>query len=193
MKIEVWGRGGEIVLGGITREQYIYWALRNSEDDEEFSNMIQGDPLEEDHPPELLLGAWYDIDNIAHEAGPGFEDSGITVTDSKGNVIFDHSFTAIQKMDGCENIAQETNEYYFIETEYEYGFLAVDTQKGVFEQYEVPGDEFDPTLFKVSTTDVEGLSLITSISYNGKELEGLGMLDTESKNFDWNFISSVED
>lgn len=194
MKIQLWGRGGEIVVGTITREQYTYWKLREDEDSEELNNMISGYDLEDEHPEEMLLGEWYDIDNLAHENGPNYDDAGITVTDDDDNVLFEGMISDLADEEGCEDIAEETEEVYFSDTDNEYGFWGYDMQKGVFEEYTIAGvNTWDPKLFKVQYADIEGSCIVNNLKYDGKDLDGDGMMDTNGKGFDWGFITNLKD
>lgn len=193
MKIQLWGRGGEIVLGSITREQYVYWKLKD-EDSEDFYNMIMDDGLEEEHPEEMMLGSWYDIDNIAHETGPAYDSAGITVTDDDDNELFEGMISDLAEKEGLEDLAEETEEVYFSETEHKFGFWAYDAQKGVFEEYTIKGvNAWDPKLLKVEYADIEGNSIVTAIKYDGKYLDGDGALSTDGKGFDWGFITNEEE
>ena len=188
MKIQLWGRGGEIVLGSLSEEQYVYWKLKD-EEGEEFSNMILDDELEDEHPEEMLLGSWYDLGNVAHETGPAFDSAGITVTDDDDNKLFDGMISDLIEKEDLEELAEETEELYFSDTKHKYGFWAYSDQKGVFEEYTIKGvNKWDPKLFKVEYADIEGNSIITAIKYDGRYLDGDGMLSTFGKGFDWGFI-----
>jgi hypothetical protein len=190
MKIQLWGRGGEIVIGSITREQYVYWKLKE-EDSDDFSNMIMDDELEDEHPEEMLLGPWYDIDNVAHESGAALDSAGITVTDDDDNVLYEGMISDLTEEDGLEELAEETDEVYFSDTDHEFGFWAYDAQKGVFEEYTIKDvNAWDPKLLKVEYADIDGNTLITNIKYAGKDLEGDGALSTDGKGFDWGFCTN---
>jgi hypothetical protein len=190
MKIQLWGRGGEIVLGSITREQFVYWKLK-AEDSDDFSNMLMDDELEDEHPEEMLLGSWYDIDDVAHESGAALDSAGITVTDDDDNVLWEGMISDLTEQAGLEDIVEETEEVYFSDTDHEFGFWAYDAQKGVFEEYTIKGvNTWDPKLLKVEYADIDGNAIITYLKYDGKDLEGDGMLSTDGKGFDWGFYTN---
>ena len=194
MKIQLWGRGGEIVVGSITTEQYVYWSLKNDEDDSEFSNMIMGDELEDEHSEELLLGSWYEIDNISHENGPAVSDTMVKVmSDDETTTLYEKNLELIAEESEEDEFFMEGKEEYFNNTNHKYGFWAFDYQKGLFGEYDVPGDTFDPKLLKVHTVDIEGNYLVVGIQYDGNELEENGSLSTDGKSFDWGIITNEEE
>jgi hypothetical protein len=197
MKIELWGRGGEIAIGSITREQYVYWKLRADDDDDDdtISQELQGDlDDDEDIPDEMRLGAWYDLDDLARETGPELDWAGITVKSDSDEILWEGELTELIKQDGLEELAEETDEFYFSECGKPYAIMVVDAQKGLFEEYTVEGtNEWDPKLFTAEYADIEGNCIITNIKYAGKDLEGNGMLDTSSKSWDWEFLVNAED
>ena len=194
MKIQLWGRGGEIVVGSITTEQYVYWSLRNDEDDSEFSSMIWGDELEDEHSEELLLGSWYEIDNIAHENGPAVDSTMVKVMrDDETTTLYEKDLFLIAEESEEDDFFMEGKEEYFSHTDHKYGFWAFDYQKGLFGEYDVPGDTFDPKLLRVHTVDIEGNYLVVGIQYDGNELEENGSLSTDGKSFDWGIITNEEE
>ncbi len=197
MKIELWGRGGEIAIGSITREQYVYWKLRadDGDDDDIISQELQGD-LEDDEetPDEMKIGSWYDLDDLAHESGPDLDWAGITVKSDDGATLWEGEISELVKQEGLEELAEETDEFYFGESGKPYAIMVFDAQKGLFEEYTVEGvNEWDPRLFKVEYADIEGNTIVTNLKYAGKDLDGNGMLDTSSKSWDWEFLVNAED
>lgn len=196
MKIELWGRGGEIAIGSITREQYVYWKLRAEDDDEDLiSQELQGDlEDDEDIPDEMRIGAWYDLDDLAHETGPDLDWAGITVKTDDGETLWEGEITELTKQEGFEELAEETDEFYFSDCDKPYAIMVFDAQKGLFEEYTIEGvNEWDPGLLKVEYADIEGICIVTNLKYAGKDLEGDGAMDTSSKSWDWEFLINAED
>lgn len=187
MKIELWGLGGEIVVGTITREQYVYWRLRADEDDIIAEELLGH--LEDDISPELKLGPWYDLDDLIHESGPAIDGCRIRVFDDVGSVLWEGDLSALASQVGLERLAEQTEEFYFVNTDHRYGFLAYDAQKGMFESYTVEGvNEWDPRQLKVYYAKIEDNTIVTGIKYADKDLKGDGVLETTSKSWDWRFI-----
>ena len=194
MKIQLWGRGGEIVVGSITTEQYVYWSLKNDEDDEEFSNMIWGNDMEDEHSEDLLLGMWYEIDNIAHENGPAVDSTMVKVmSDDEKTTLYEKDLFLIAEESEEDDFFMEGKEEHFSNTDHKYGFWAFDYQKGLFGEYDVPSDVFDPKLLKVHTADIEGNYLVVGIQYDGKDLEENGSISTDGKSFDWGILTNEEE
>lgn len=196
MKIELWGRGGEIVVGSVSKEKYVYWKLRSDEDDDLISEALQGD-LDydsEDIPEEMRFDTWYDLDDLAHETGPAFDTAGITVTGDDGTKLWEGMISDLISEDGAEELAEETDDFYFSETAHDHGLFFYDAQKGQFESYTIEGvNAWDPKLLKVGYVDIEGNSIITNLKYDGKDLEGNGDLSTDGKGWHWEWLSNRED
>jgi hypothetical protein len=195
MKIELWGRGGEIVVHSLTREQYVYWKLKADDDDDIINMELQGDnDDDEEIPDEMRIGSWYELGNLAHETGPDPDWAGITVISDDGAKLWEGEITELTSQDGLEELAEETDEFYFGESKETHGIMIFDAQKGLFGEYTVEGvNEWDPRLFKVEYSDIEGNCIVTNIKYAGKDLDENGMMSTDSKSWDWEFLVNEED
>ena len=194
MRICVSGYGGEVTLGTITKEQHVYWALKG-DDDTDIYHMLQGWPeeCEEEYPEELMLSAFHDMDDIAHANGASFNSSLITVTNDEGDTIWEGDpIVLAEKPEGANLIAGE-DEYYFSETDNEYGIYCYSGEKGSFSEVEVKGvNEFDPSKLRLYIEDVEGNRIITSIEYEGYDVEDTGEYGTNGKSFDYVWLSNVD-
>ncbi len=42
VRIELWGRGGEISACPLTKEQYLHWHKEKKKDDDQFESMVTG-------------------------------------------------------------------------------------------------------------------------------------------------------
>jgi hypothetical protein len=194
MRITISGYGGEVTVGSITKEQHVYWALKD--DDTDIYAMLQGYPedCEEEHPEELMLGQFYEMDNIGHANGATFDAAYITVTNDNGDTIWEGDPAELaEKPEGANLVASE-DEYYFSETDYEYGIYCYSGEKGSFTEVEVKGvNEFDPSKLRLHIDDVEGNRVISSIEYEGHEVEDTGDYGTSGKSFDFVWLSNVGD
>ena len=191
-RIEISGYGGEVVLGTVKREIYDYF-VENDVDVEEYA----GDWDNEQEVPEEFQpfepGSWYDCDDLCHNCGPSADDCYVTVFDGNDEVIHDAlALDAIldlgaEQDSGTEIYPQETlnnGDIYFI---------GQSIEKGLFLVYEVEDETFDPSKLVFSTTDCDGWELVTSVSYNGVELEDLGELSTNGKGSEFQMIEVEKD
>lgn len=191
-RIEISGRGGEIVLGKVKREVYDYFE-ENEVDIEEYANDWDNElEVPEEFQP-FEPGSWYDCDNIAHNCGPSFDDCYITVMDENDTVIYD-ALTAQQFFDMGADMEQ--NEEIYPQQTLEEGeayFIGQSIEKGLFLVYEVEAESFDPAKLVFVTTDCDGWELITDARYDDVDLDDLGELSTVGKGAEFQLILVEKD
>lgn len=195
-RIEISGRGGEVVIGTVKREFYDV-IEDNGVDFEDYAydyDFFEENEVEiaEDIRP-FEPGDWYDCDNLAHSCGPGVDDCYITVMDADNTVIYDAlTFGAFINM-GAE---QEQSEEVYPQEELNDGdvyFLGQSFEKGHFLTFEVEDDAFDPAKLTLEVGDYDGWELVTGASYNGLSLEDLGELSTNGKGSNFQLIVVGDD
>jgi hypothetical protein len=194
-KIEVGGRGGEVVIGTIQKEFYDF-VYENEIDIGDYA--INSDFLEEndqlDMPTSIQpfeSGNWYECDNIAHEYGPSTEDVYISVLDESENII--HEALVIEQFLELGSTLNEVADYYIVDQPKGTSvFVGQSFEKGHFGTYEFEADFFDPTKFEIQTTDVEGWELVTGLVYDGRYLEELGYTSTNGKGESFELIIAGE-
>lgn len=195
-RIEISGRGGEIVIGKVKREFYDV-VEENEIDIEDYSvnyDFFEDTEVEidEDIRP-FEPGDWYDCDNITHNCGPSFDDCYITVMDENDTVIYD-ALTADQFFDMGADMEQ-VEEIYPQETleDGEAYFIGQSIEKGLFLAFECEDEAFDPTKLVIVTGDYDGWELVTGLSYNGVALDDLGELSTSGKGSEYQLILVEKD
>ena len=94
-KIEMYGYGGEIVLGTITKEAYEHWADRDEEDEGRHHHLFW-DPYEEQEGNDVIddddprfLGMWHEIDDITHTHGAFYDRCTVEVIDEDDKTIWE--------------------------------------------------------------------------------------------------------
>jgi hypothetical protein len=192
MKIQLYGYGGELVIGSVPKEKYVYWKLR---DEEELSDHVLGNLDDEDLgvPEGLGLGEWYELDDLEHLNGASYEHGMVYVTDDDGNEIFHKSLSDINSMDGCEDVVQ-TEEGFDIEfTKQSHIFMAYSAEKGTFIALNVPGNEFDPAKLKVTVRETEGFEIVDGFWYDHPETEDAEELSTDGKSWECWLTSTDSD
>lgn len=195
-RIELSGRGGEVVLGTVKREFYDI-VEENEVDVEDYAtnydffedNEVEID--EEIRPFEP--GDWYECDNLSHNCGPSVDDCYVTVLDENDTVLYDALtlsafFDMGAEQDGGEEIyPQETlnnGDVYFIGQSFE---------KGLFLVYEVEAESFDPAKLTFESVDNDGWEIVTGVSYDGNSLDDLGELSTVGKGSEFQLIEVEKD
>jgi hypothetical protein len=179
-KLEIYGYGGEIVMGKISQQAYEYWT-DNEDDLSEFA--CAWDESDFEIPEEAKIftaGEWHDCDDILHENG--VEMSGlcsVTVYDENDNEVWTHNLEPSDlDEDGID--AEETEETYV--DNLANGtciFIGQSTEKGCFADVEIALTQpFDPSKLKFNYHDVDGWCICTSIEYNGADLENDGYSTT---------------
>ena len=184
------GSGGEIVLGSIPCKQYRYF-IDHAIDIEEFANDWENNQeVPEDMQP-FDPGSWPECDDIAHENGCELDGSNyITVFDENDDEVW-KCMLDVDSLTTASVEAIETGEYMCSDRpdrKNTVGFIGQSIEKGVFYYGDVKlTAPFDPTKLKVGYDDIEGWCLVTSVSYNGIDIDGYDGADTRSKGFEFKF------
>lgn len=195
-RIEISGRGGEIVLGKVNREfydlieengldidQYAWDSEFFEENDVEIDESIR--PFEP--------GDWYECDNITHNCGPDTDFAYMTVLDENGDIIHDAlPYDSLFDLGADSELSEEIYPQQSLE-EGEVYFLGQSIEKGLFLVYEVEAESFDLAKLMFITTDCDGWELITGIRYDGIDLDDLGELSTTGKGSEFQLILVEKD
>lgn len=171
-KVEILGRGGEIVVGKIDREAYDY-LLDNGIDIEDFIDDEENDLEVPEEYQFITEGAWYECDNLAHENGAEMSDfSEVVVYDEHGKEVWRVNLD-IGNLDNFDIEVEEIAECYIEELNNGTAvFVGQSTEKGQFFGGEfVIKSEFDHTKFKIEYSDIEGWNIFSSIQYNGEYID----------------------
>lgn len=195
-RIELGGRGGEVVLGTVKREFYDL-IEENEVDIEDY--VSDWDFFEENDveiPEEVRPfepGDWYDCDDLAHSCGPSVDDCYISVLDEDDNVIYD-ALTLDAFFDMGADMEQ-SEEIYPQETleDGDVYFIGQSIEKGLFQVYEVESESFDPAKLIFTTADCDGWELITGVKYDNVDLDDLGELSTVGKGAEFQLILVEKD
>ena len=192
-KIEISGRGGEIVIGSVSREAYDY--LEEYEID--INDMIEDEDNELEIPEEYLFienGFWEECDNIAHENGATMDDlSIITVYDEKGNSVWSGNLSLDYLYKNDIDYDEIAEIYVHERDDIEVAFIGQSTEKGLFFGGEFTlKDEFDPTKLKIEYSDIDGWSIFSSIQYDGEYVDNVEY-ETDNKGVYFDLILNTED
>lgn len=179
-KVELHGRGGEVVIGAITEESYVFFK-DNSIDIEDYATNpdFVEDNEELDFPEELKPfepGDWYDCDSVIHASGVYINDIIIVVKDDNEEIVLQIAGESeIAKLGGTVEIYQKVelegrDEKFF--------FIGLTIEKGHFSSFEIESDEFDVKKLTIRCCKVPGGVIADEISYSGEEAEDLDEKET---------------
>ena len=167
------GYGAEVTQGELPTStvETIYAHLNESDVDLE-TYLIQGQFSDE-------VLDWYEIDSNFHSTGAYLDESTIFVEDENSNVVWSEE---------CCNLESDltyTTEIYPGETiaDNVSVLTCLDIQKGTFTTGTLNTEVFDPSLISLKVNSLGDIDLISSIEYNGAEIDDLDFGDTSSKNF----------
>jgi hypothetical protein len=188
-RVELVGRGGEIVMGKVASKVYDYFE-DNAIDIEEFAGDWDGDleVPEEFHP--FNPGDWHDCDNIAHETGVDMSSGEIVVFDETGAIVWscDLDLTQLEQ----QGVKASSSEEVYPEDDLSTGdcyYIGQSIEKGLFfgGEFELRAP-FDPKLLELSYGDYDGWELCSSVAYAGEFIDsndydtsGKGMYHTLAK------------
>lgn len=196
--VTIGGYGGEIVMGRVDRKIVDYFE-ENGIDLEEYATSW-GEPGDDDYieVPEDMQpfsqGSWYDCDNIEHCSGAEFGGAYITVTDEKGNTVWEKDLGHNLEDEGCEIecfCSEDIEDYVDAETAV---FVGQNFEKGTFFDARLElRAPFDPAKFKFTYSDIANWAILNAVEYGGEELEGSDGYSTTGKSSSYEFFTSDEE
>ena len=180
-KLILYGRGQEHGFSKITKTQYNFWNDRTNDLDDVFNGDYD---YEENNVPKK---ARFDVDYCNELTDMGFysgpdDDCIIEIKDSDNNTIIEQSLSSyvesIHTEDDYYEHLFEQNDFY-VNHDLKPGYYLHWAQGGKGTYFETTitvedGEVFDPRKLIFETTDVEGNSLVTKVTYDGEELENWG-------------------
>lgn len=173
-KIEIYSRGFEIGIGSITKEQYEYWEDRDEEDLGEALNQNM-DYDDEDVPENARFEYYYnEYCDCAEAYGPDAETSTLVISEDGEEIFSDELSLFLNEDTGTDENIVETKTTFISDLSPGYYLYWEHGGKGLYFDAEIELDKFDPKLLVFKTTLVEGNEVITSVEYDGKELENFG-------------------
>ena len=192
-KLRLWGYGGEYIMGTVDREIFDYFRERRLSV-EEFawdSDYADEKEIPEDKWP-FNPGCWHDCDDMAHAWGVDRNCGTIQVDDENGETIYEKEL---------ENISGNGMDDEDPEPEWGGGdevwidakppgtivFIGVSSEKGTFFEADIElKTPFNPGKLVLFYDEVDGNEVITSVTYDGEDLENVGG-DTNGKSSDFGF------
>jgi len=187
--IQIWGYGGEYVMGTVDRQIYDYFKQRRlSVSDYAWdSDYAEENNIPEDMEP-FPPGSWYECDDMGHVNGVDRNAGTLQVCDENGNTVYERS---LEDMDGCSDDSPEIScgDEVWIDSK-DPGtivFVGVSSEKGTFFEGEFELKQpFDSSKLCISYDEIDGNEIVSMVSYDGDDIDNNGG-STNGKSSDFGF------
>lgn len=188
-KIQMWGYGGEYIMGTVDRKIYDYFKHRRLN----LSDFAwDSDYAEENNIPEEMWpfspGSYYDCDDMGHVHGVDRNAGTLQILDENEEVIYERQLGDISGGDEDEPEWGGGDEIYI--TNKPPGtvvFLGVSNEKGTFFEGEIPlKAPFDIQKLTLSYDEFDGNDIVNMVTYDDEDIENWGG-STDGKSSDFGF------
>ena len=192
-KIQMWGYGGEYIMGTVDRKIYDYFRARRLN----LSDFAWDSDYADDHniPEEMWPfppGSYYDCDDICHEHGVDRNAGTLQIMDEQDEMIYERrleDITGYEDSDGNPEPEWGGGEEYWIggQPVGTVVFFAVSSEKGTFFEGEIPLKmPFDIAKLELGYDEIDGNDIINSVKYDGEQIDNWGG-DTNGKGSEFGF------
>ena len=189
-KVSMWGYGGEVVMGTVSREIYDYFK-ENRLSVSDFAwdyDYAEAKDIPEDMWP-FQPGSWHECDDLCHSNGVSMNAGHIQVDDENGNEILNRELDSIN---GGDIGLSLMGEYYTSQVEDGVVFIGRSNEKGTFFEAELPlTAPFDQEKLTIVRDEVDGEEIAYQITYEDEDLDNWGG-NTDGKSSDF-YFHIVED
>jgi hypothetical protein len=194
--IQMWGYGGERVMGTVDRAAWDY-CMANQIDLQDIA--WNSDAAEEMELDENLLpfppGSWYECDNMAHVSGVSRSAGTLQITDENSETVFEKSLDDIVG-GGCDGEPDwSCNDEAWIGSRKagEIVFVGSSNEKGTFFEGEIPlRAPFNIELLELHYDEVDGEEIVNAVYYDGEEIDNNGG-STDGKSSDFTMCLVTDD
>ena len=194
-KIQMWGYGGEKVMGTTTQEVWDY-CMENQVDLSDIawdSDAAEEMDLDEDLLP-FPPGSWYECDDMAHVNGVSRDAGTLQIEDENGNTVIEKSLDAL---DGCSDDSPEWSciDESFIGSRKkgEVVFIGSSNEKGTFFEADLElRAPFDITKLVLCYEEVDGEEIVNGVTYDGEDIDNWGG-STDGKSSDFVMVRLIDD
>lgn len=183
-KIQLWGYGGEHVMGTVDRKIYDYFRNHRLSVSDYAWGGDEFDSVPEDMRP-FEPGSWHDCDDMGHVWGVDMNAGHLQILDENENVVYERE---LSDLDGCDVQLSTVEEVWIDEknpgTVVFYGYTS---DKGTFFEANIDLIQpFDPEKLLVKISDFDGNDIVVGVDYDDQELDNYGG-DTNGKGSEYAF------
>ena len=193
-KIQMWGYGGERVMGTTTQEVWDY-CMANQVDLSDIA--WNSDAAEEMELDEDLLpfppGSWYECDNMGHTNGVSRDAGTIQITDENGETVFEKS------LDDCDGSTDSPGLNCIDEVwigsrkKGEIVFVGSSNEKGTFFEADLElTAPFDIEKLELCYEEFDGEDIVSGVVYDGEDIDNYGG-STDGKSSDFTMARITDD
>jgi len=175
-KVQLWGYGGEYVMGTVERKIYDYFKHRRLSimDFAWDSDYADSNNIPEEMWP-FPPGSWYECDDMGHCSGADRSAGTLQVLDENDEVVFEKS---LDDIDGCEGGPEwGGGDEVWIDSKPPgtVVFIGVSNEKGTFFEGEFElSAPFNIEKMELGYDEIDGNEIVNSIYYDGEEVENFG-------------------
>jgi hypothetical protein len=195
-KIQMWGYGGERVMGTTTQEVWDY--CNNNQVD--LSDIAWNyDACEEMGLDEDLLpfppGSWYECDSMGHVSGVSRDSGTLQIEDENGETVLEKSLDDITggACDGEPDWCCDDEVWIGSRKTGEIVFVGSSNEKGTFFEGEIElTAPFDITKLELHYDEFDGEDIVTGIVYDGEDIDNNGG-STDGKSSDFTMARITDD
>jgi tetratricopeptide (TPR) repeat protein len=190
--LKVIGLGYEIVMGGINKDQYIYWQSHlNQLLEYVFESHCEIDVA--DNIAFVAPGEWHGCDDICHEKGCKLNgEAKIVIEDDSGDVIWSSEFSKKELIKNgiLPNKILENDEITEVILHHDFVYSGKLENSGLMYSGTFKAKKFEPDKLVINITKIGEILLDSEIYvYDGKELED-GDIDYASHEFEVELFNS---
>jgi hypothetical protein len=182
-KIQLWGYGGEHVMGTVDRKVYDYFKQRRLSVPDYAWGGYDGEVPEDMQP--FAPGSWFDCDDMGHVNGVDMSAGHLQILDENENIVYERELSSL---DGCDVQLSTIEEVWIDEkdpgTVVFYGYTS---DKGTFFEANIElRQPFDPEKLLIQISDFDSNEIVVGAEYDGEELDNYGG-DTNGKGSEYAF------
>lgn len=197
-KIQMWGYGGEKVMGTVDPKVWDY-CLKHRVDLVDmawgdYDEIIEEQGLDPDMLP-FTPGSWYECDNMGHVSGVSRNAGTLRIEDEKGNTVFEKSFDNITGggMDGEPEWCCNDEVWVGSRKQGEVVFIGSSNEKGTFFEGDIElRAPFNIEKLELHYDEIDGEEIINGVYYDGDEVENYGG-STDGKSSDMDMVRVIDD
>jgi len=195
-KIQMWGYGGEKVMGRVDPKVWDYCIKHRIDLVDmawgDYDEIVEERGLDPDMLP-FTPGSWYECDSMGHVHGVSRNAGTIQIEDENGNTIFERSLEAC---DGCEDSpGWSCNDEVWVgmAKKGEVVFIGSSNEKGTFFEGEIElKSPFDIEKLVLNYDEIDGEEIVNSVYYDDEEIENYGG-STDGKSSDMDMVRLIDD
>ena len=187
--IQMWGYGGEKVMGTVDRRIYDYFKYRRL-DLSDFA--WDSDYADEHNIPEDMWpfppGSWYECDNLAHVNGVSRDAGTVQISDENNDTVYEHSLEGLSGMDNEPGWCCNDEAWIGMCKPGEVVFVGNSNEKGTFFEGDIElTAPFDIEKLELHYDEVDGEEIVNGVYYDGEEIDNNGG-GTDGKSSDFGFF-----